>query len=222
VGFLQRLLGRSIAPEEPLLDLIREGGATFPRLIFTRNRRVMVSVARDRSAIRLHEQFREAPPEVLRALGRLYSSRSSRQREIARGVIRDFLDRSPPTPTRPRQRRRKDGDHELIARLTREFDRVNRDHFGARLPSIPIHLSGRMRRRNGHFCTDPLEIVISRRLCSEAVDGEAERTLRHEMIHLWQHERGKRPDHGADFRRWALILDIHPRATREVEWLDRC
>ncbi len=182
----------------------------------------MVSVARDRTAIRLHEQFREAPPEVLRAVGRLYSRGSSRKREVARGLISDFLEQSPPMPTRPRPRTRKAGDYESIARLAREFDRVNRDHFGARLPSIPIHLSGRMRRRNGHFSTDPLEIVISRRLCSEAADGETERTLRHEMIHLWQHECGNRPDHGADFRRWAVILGIHPRATREVEWLNRC
>jgi predicted SprT family Zn-dependent metalloprotease len=79
-----------------------------------------------------------------------------------------------------------------------------------------------MRRRNGHFSIEPLEIVISRRLCDAAADGEAERTLRHEMIHLWQHVQGDRPDHGAEFRRWAVRLDVHPRATRDVEWLDRC
>jgi hypothetical protein len=182
----------------------------------------MISVTRDRSALRLHEQFRDAPPEVLRAVGSLYSRGPRRQREAARGLIRDFLDRSPPAPVRPRTRRPRPGDQEPIGRLTREFERVNRDHFDSRLPQVPIFLSGRMRRRNGHFSTDPLEIVISRRLCSEAADGEAERTLRHEMIHLWQYEGGNRPDHGADFRRWAVILDIHPRATRQVEWLDRC
>jgi hypothetical protein len=222
VKFLQRLLGRHTSPEEPLLHLIGEGGVSFTRLIWTRNRRVMVSVARDRSAIRLHERFREAPPEVLRAIGRLYSRGSAREREVARGLVRDFLGQSPPAPTRPRPRRRIDGDCETIERLVREFDRVNREHFESRLPSVPIHLSGRMRRRNGHFSTDPLEIVISRRLCSDAVAGEAERTLRHEMIHLWQHACGNRPDHGAEFRRWAAILTVHPRATREVEWLDRC
>ena len=75
-----------------------------------------------------------------------------------------------------------------------------------------------MRRRNGHFCTHPLEIVISRRLCRKAEAGEAEKTLRHEMIHLWQHEQGHKPGHGRDFRRWAEKLGVHPRATRDVTW----
>src|SRR5690606_8265322 len=105
-----------------------------------------------------------------------------------------------------------------LQRLQGEFDRVNREFFGGRLPRVPLRLSGRMRRRNGHFCSDPLEIAISRTLCHAGAEGEAERTLRHEMIHLWQWMEGKKPGHGADFRRWARRLDIHPRATRTVVW----
>jgi len=65
---------------------------------------------------------------------------------------------------------------------------------------------------------NPVEIVISRSLCRNATTGEAEKTLRHEMIHLWQHEQGRTPGHGRDFRRWAERLGIHPRATRAVSW----
>ncbi len=83
---------------------------------------------------------------------------------------------------------------------------------------MPLFLSGRMRSRNGHFSSHPLEIVVSRRLCTHAEAGEAERTLRHEMIHLWQHVQGKKPDHGTEFRAWARRLDVHPRATRRVTW----
>ena len=86
------------------------------------------------------------------------------------------------------------------------------------LPEVPLFLSGAMRRRNGHFCSHPLEIVISRTLCTHAHPGEAEHTLRHEMIHLWQHASGKKPDHGEEFRAWARRLDVHPRATRRVSW----
>jgi len=75
-----------------------------------------------------------------------------------------------------------------------------------------------MRSRNGHFSRAPLEIVISRRLCEHAVPGEAEMTLRHEMIHLWQHVVGLKPDHGGTFRWWARRLDVHPRARRPVRW----
>jgi predicted SprT family Zn-dependent metalloprotease len=76
-----------------------------------------------------------------------------------------------------------------------------------------------MRRRNGHFSSDPLEIAIARSLCLEAMAGEAERTLRHEMIHLWQWKNGVKVGHGKEFRRWAERLEIHPRATRSVCWL---
>jgi hypothetical protein len=159
---------------------------------------------------------------VQHAIGRLYSRGSARERDRAREMIRAFLRHHPPAPPRPRKRRVDPADETHLVRLREHFQRVNQEHFDAALPTVPIHLSGRMRRRNGHFSSDPLEIVISRRLCMEAADGEAERTLRHEMIHLWQHGRGERPDHGSAFRRWACILDVHPRATRSVEWLDRC
>lgn len=95
---------------------------------------------------------------------------------------------------------------------------MNEAFFGGRLPDVPLRLSGRMRRRNGHFSAEPLEIAIARRLCEGAADGEAERTMRHEMIHLWQWVEGRKPGHGADFRRWARRLEIHPRATRTVCW----
>jgi predicted SprT family Zn-dependent metalloprotease len=77
-----------------------------------------------------------------------------------------------------------------------------------------------MKRRNGHFSARPLEIVLSRRLCTHGAPGEAEQTLRHEMIHLWQFVEGIPVDHGAAFRRMARKLDVHPRATRRVEWAD--
>ena len=109
-------------------------------------------------------------------------------------------------------------DRPHLERLQEEFDRVNAAFFAGALPRVPLYLSGRMRRRNGHFTADPLEIVISRRLCHHAEDGEAASTLRHEMIHLWQHEQGHKPGHGRDFRRWAEKLGVHPRATRDVSW----
>lgn len=103
-----------------------------------------------------------------------------------------------------------------------EFARVNRDFFADALPAVPLFLSGRMRRRNGHFVVDPPQIVIAGRLCTHALPGEAERTLRHEMIHLWQHASGQRVGHGRDFRVWAVRLEIVPRATREVCWREGC
>src|SRR5690606_2390887 len=96
--------------------------------------------------------------------------------------------------------------------------RINAAHFDSALPEVPIRLSGRMRRRNGHFSVSPLEIAISRSLFTHAAEGEAFHTLRHEMIHLWQWWSGSSLGHGPDFRRLARELDVHPRATRSVSW----
>jgi hypothetical protein len=222
-SLLQRLFGQT--PEEPLLAEVRAGGAAFRAVVFTRNRRTMVSVGDRGATLRLHECFRAAPPEVLRAVGRLLSRRAAAEREAAHSEVRDFLASAlrpaagPVTvPPAPRPRRRPAADRPQIARLQAEFDRVNAEFFGGALPRVHLALSGRMRRRNGHFSSAPLEIVISRTLCLDAADGEAEKTLRHEMIHLWQYVEGHKPGHGRDFRRWATRLGVHPRATRVVNF----
>jgi hypothetical protein len=210
--------------EARLLREVRKGGGRFRRVVLTNNRRVMISVARPGDVLRIHEVFGDAPSAVLVAVGRLYSSTSERTRSKAREEVRKFLaSRLPaarPKPRRATSRRTPASDRPLLDRLQKEFAAVNAAYFRGSLPKVPLRLSGRMRRRNGHFGTDPLEIAISRRLCLNAADGEAERTLRHEMIHLWQHVEGRKPGHGADFRRWARRLGIHPRATRTVCWTD--
>ena len=202
-----------------LLDEVGRGGARFERVVLTRNRRVMVSVGERGRVLRLHEGFREAPSDVLRAIGRLLSPGGrGLHRSAARDAVREYVARLPSRPTVARRRRPSAADHPFVERLQAEFDRVNAEHFDGELPRVPIYLSGRMRTRNGHFSVHPLEIVVSRRLCEHAEDGEAASTLRHEMIHLWQHHSGRRPDHGREFRQWARRLDVHPRATRKVGW----
>ena len=207
--------------EERVRQEVARGGARFERILFTRNRRVMASAADRGRTLRLHEVFRQAPADVLRALGENFSARRRATRQAARALIRSFLasapiEMPPARPRRPAPVRRSDLHH--LARLRACFDSVNAEYFGGALPRVEIRLSGRMSRRIGHFTSDPLEIVISRSLCTDAADGEAEATLRHEMIHLWQWCTGAKPGHGPDFRRWALRLGIHPRATREVCW----
>lgn len=159
-------------------------------------------------------------------MGTLFSRAPAAKRRHAREQVRIYLASIGPLvsataePVRRRRPSANPTDRPHLERLQAEFTAVNDAFFGARLPQVPIRLSGRMKRRNGHFMADPLEIAISRELCHRAVPGEAERTLRHEMIHLWQWAEGRKPGHGADFRRWAKRLDIHPRATRTVCWLE--
>ena len=202
-----------------ILAEVARGGAELPHLVFTQNRRVMISVGGRGRVLRLHASFRDAPVEVLRAIGVLLAG-PARARSAARELLAAFIRGVSAEPARRRARRIAPGDASHLRRLLVEFDRVNEEHFEGALPSVPIYLSGRMQRRNGHFCVDPLEIVVSRRLCEQAEDGEAEATLRHEMIHLWQHVTGAKPGHGLDFRRWARRLSVHPRALRQVAWRD--
>lgn len=218
-----KLFGRRHPPESPppaerrLLEEVARGGARFETVVFTRNRRVMVSVGERGRVLRLHQAFAGAAPEVWRAVGVLLSP-GRRGKAAARRMIGEFIRSIPAAPPVRRRRRIPEADRAPLERLQAEFDRVNAAHFEGALPRVPLYLSGRMRRRNGHFSVTPLEIVISRQLCDHAQDGEAASTLRHEMIHLWQHVQGQRPGHGADFRQWARRLDVHPRAVREVVW----
>jgi hypothetical protein len=203
-----------------VLAIVRAAGGSFRRVVFTQNRRVMASVAEGGTTLRLNVAFADAPEAVLGAVSVLFTTRDGRTRNKARETVRRFI-HAIPTPTTPparRQRRVHPGDVAHLARLQAEFDRVNAEMLEGSLPRVPLYLSGQMRRRNGHFSAHPLEIVISRRLCTHGEPGEAELTLRHEMVHLWQHATERPVDHGLDFRRMARRLDVHPRATRPVRW----
>ncbi len=206
-------------PPEHVRSLVRRAGLPVAEVVFTDNRRVMASLAGGGTTLRLHRSFASAPDAVLRALAPLFAGRSKRERERARAAVRAFLAEQPRTPPVASARSITAADRPHLERLRAEFDRINREQFGGELPAVPLFLSGRMRRRNGHFRVRPLEIVIARRLCTDALPGEAEHTLRHEMIHLWQHVGGHAMGHGAEFRRWARALDVHPRATRPVRWV---
>ena len=219
------------APRGPAVDgrtaaqtlaIAREVAPQLARVVYTRNRRVMASLVQRGATLRLNAAFAEAPEAVVQAVARLFTARDGRTRAKARGRVREFirsLPAPPPAERRgPRRRHVAPADLPLVARLQAEFDRVNAESFAGALPRVPLFLSTAMRRRNGHFCSSPLEIVISRPLLTHAVGGEAEATLRHEMIHLWQFASGKKPDHGREFRAWAKRLDVHPRATRPVRW----
>lgn len=184
----------------------------------------MASVGDAGRTLRLHEAFRDAPDDVLRSIGLALTGRGRPGAAEARERVRDFLQRSlpahPPTPRRRQAARPTSADRAHLERLRTEFDAVNTAHFADSLPHVPLRISGRMRSRNGHFSANPLEIAISRRLCEMGAAGEAECTLRHEMIHLHQYVSGRKPGHGKDFREWAERLGVPPRASRSVCWDD--
>ena len=94
---------------------------------------------------------------------------------------------------------------------------LNSRHFAGRLRKIEIRLSGRMRRKLGHYevreATRAPAIVISRRHLQRDGWTEVERTLLHEMVHQWQEESGHPVDHGVEFKTKSRELGARSRGT---------
>ena len=193
------------------------------RILTHTNRTVMISLTAGR-VLRLHRGYASAPDRVLRAIVRFLDPRVPRA--ARRGARREFLDfpveaHAPPPPRPPRLERPRPGDVLLLQRLGSAHERLNAEHFGGALGSIPIRLSGRMRTRLGELAVDlrtgrPTEIAISRRHIQRHPWPEVEHTLLHEMVHQWQAETGLAVDHRRTFRRKAAEVGIEPQARRRV------
>lgn len=214
-------------PESALLSqrLHALGLRGFARVVATENRAVMVSVGRG-AVLRVHRGYALAPDRVLAAVVRFVTPGTRRllrlaaQREILgfrpEGTGRD-------APARPRAAERlHPGDVARIARLTERFREFNAQCFDGALPELPIRLSSRMRSRLGHLALrhgtgEPYEITIGRRHLLRHGWEEVEHTLLHEMVHLWQHGKGLRVDHGPAFRRKAREVGIAPASSRDLD-----
>ena len=187
-----------------------------------RNRSVMVTLDRDRS-LRVHQGYAWAPDEVLAAIVRW--SRPGLPRRTRRDAQRLMLgfpvhDYVPRRPSRGSRERPVDGDDARLARLQLLHLELNDRWFDGALQPIAIRLSGRMRRKLGHYehgDDAAPAIVISRRHIRRDGWRLAERTLLHEMVHQWQAENGLPIDHGRWFRRKARAVGIEPRAVAGID-----
>ena len=188
------------------------------RVVTHTNRIVMVSLGA-RRVLRIHQGYAHAPDRVLRAIVRFLDS--GLPRAVRRMAEREFLEfpveRHAPARGPGRRERPRPGDLLLIHRLATAHERLNREHFGGGLGSMPIRLSSRMRTRLGELSVDlrtgrPIEIAISRRHIDRHAWAEVEHTLLHEMVHQWQAESGFPVDHGSSFRRKAQELGVLPGA----------
>jgi hypothetical protein len=186
------------------------------RVVFTRNRRTMVSVAS--GVLRVHEGFAVAPTDIHAAIAIFATSRNRAKRVAARDVIVTY-----PVPIRPATRRPAEqhpDDVPMAARLTTLHAQLNLEHFSGALAHLDIQVSRRLARRLGHYTPRSHtgigvgEIVISRRHVRRDGWPEAIHTLLHEMVHQWQDETGRPVDHGSGFRAKCRAVGIEPAATR--------
>ena len=205
-------------PEAMLATLRGAGLRGVDRVIFTRNRRTMVSLAG--GVLRLHEGFSTAPASVLTAIATFATSRNRVRRSEARQVIVSY-----PVPML-RARRRPPVQHPddlpMATRLTAIHAELNLIHFDGALASVEVQVSRRLARRLGHYTlradTGSVgEIVISRRHVRRDGWPEATHTLLHEMVHQWQDETGRPVDHGPGFRAKCREVGIRPAASRMIE-----
>ncbi|MFN0181337.1 MAG: SprT-like domain-containing protein [Gemmatimonadales bacterium] len=188
------------------------------------NRRVMISFDR-LGTLRIHRGYAFAPDRIIAALARWASPRHRLTRRDRRALARVFLEfpvHGHVPPVGPRRRRAEPaepGDSERLARLGALHLMLSARWFAAALAPIEIRLSGRMRRKLGHYEPraegTPL-IVISRRHLRHDGWSAVAGTLLHEMVHQWQDEAGLPVDHGSHFRRKAREVGITPRAMAMV------
>jgi SprT-like family len=211
---------RAALPRDPdaYLERLRDHGMRgVDRVIFTRNRRTMVSLMG--RVLRVHEGFAVAPPEVQVAIATFATSRNRAKRSSAREIIVTY-----PVPIRPAVKRPATShpdDAAMVARLTLLHAQLNLEHFEGALDALEIQVSRRTLRRLGHYTPRSHnggvgEIVISRRHIRRDGWPETIHTLLHEMVHQWQDETGRPVDHGAGFRAKCRAVGIEPAATRVV------
>ncbi len=207
----------AIDPDAFLATLRAHGLRGVDRVVFTRNRRTMVSLLR--GVLRVHEGFVSAPASVHQAIAIFATSRNRAKRSAARDVIVEW-----PVPIRAAARRpaaQHADDAPMAARLTMLHAQLNLEHFDGALDALEIQVSRRLARRLGHYTPRSHnggigEIVMSRRHVRRDGWPEAIHTLLHEMVHQWQDETGRPVDHGAGFRAKCRAVGIEPAATRMI------
>ncbi len=210
---------RAAATPDDLVARLRRFGVRVS-ITTHRNRRVMVSKSPD-AGLRVHEGYRNAPDEVIAAIARWARPFvRTRDRKAAAKIFLAFRvhgDRPPPVRRRPEPAQ--PGDAERLARTRELHAALNAEWFDGRLGPIEIVLSGRMRRKLGHYAPRssgaPLIALSRRHLARDGWVPFAE-TLLHEMVHQWQDESGLPVDHGPAFRAKARQVGIEPRAIATV------
>lgn len=204
------------APRDLVADLRALGVPASIPIVLHQNRRVMLSF-KPRSGLRVHAGYARAPDHVVAAIAtwaRPWVRRKIRQ-EAARVFLSFAVHPDGPPPRVRRPDRAEPGDEAHLARLQALHADLNARWFGGGLAPIPIEISGRMRRKLGHYEPRAIGtpvIAISRRHLRRDGWATVGATLLHEMVHQWQDQAGLPVDHGPGFRRKAREVGIEPRA----------
>ncbi|MBX9928249.1 MAG: SprT-like domain-containing protein [Gemmatimonadaceae bacterium] len=207
------------AREAFLAQLVALGLRGIDQLVLTRNRSTVVSVKG--GVLRVQQSLVAAGAEVHEAIVTFVMTRHRAARDAARRVLTGVP--LEPTAVRPRRRRAPSAreDAPVEAQLQVEHARFNRERFAGLLPTVPVRVSRRMRRRLGHYTPQgqdaPCEIAIAWRHLRRDPYSVVLDTLLHEMVHQWQDVTGGPVDHGPAFRAKAREVGVVPSAVRRAD-----
>jgi hypothetical protein len=216
---------RTESPSDPVLAALRASGSRIRRIRYRRNRTVLVSVSRDGVTLNTHECFRGAPARVVHAIATFVRApRRSAEYRRALDIIRTWEGAAEALERVRRERpRRSTRSSDDAASLRALFDAYNRDHFGGRLPRVPMRVSRRMTRALGTIAYGEdggvrkvREIVISADLLLPANAEVLRDTLLHEMAHGEAWLRHGHRGHGKIWRRIAERVGCVPRALTQT------
>lgn len=222
-------LGLAWSEAEVLRTLRRAGARRLDRIVFRSNRSTIWSLTQGGRVLNLHEGYRRAPSDVIRAFAVIarYASRpNAPYREACRTVqtwpgIDAALRRLRQARTRRSQATplvRCQGTAEEQLRMRKLYDRLNRTRFKDRLPKdIPLRISRRMRSRLGHMAPEgsrrrPVvaEIALNRTLFRRGNEEVLRETLLHEMAHVAAYLFDGESGHGEAWRAWAVRAGCEP------------
>jgi hypothetical protein len=224
---------------EAFLDELRALGATRTQAVrFRNNRSTYWSLTRRATVLNLHEAYRSAPDDLVRAFAILVMDggiRSARSRRAA--------DRVGSWPGVTEAVRRARAEHKRRATeangpglahccstpaqrayLRACYRYLNATRFEGRLPeNIPLRLSSRMSSALGHMLPEALddgtpyvaEIALNVDLMLEENASERFDTLLHEMAHAADYLLSGGRGHGASWRSWARRVGCAPSARHD-------
>ena len=90
--------------------------------------------------------------------------------------------------------------HAVEKRLKASFDHLNRFYFDNELKSVTFRLSKRMSSTYGHISPKKRLITISAPYMEKVDWKTLQKTLIHEMIHLWLYQKKKPWGHTKEFK----------------------
>jgi len=230
----------ALAPLDFLRELHRHGVRRVSRVAYRKNRNTIWSLTQRGTVLNVHEIFRLAPPEILRAFAVIANQGglSSRAAEAASRTISDWpvLNAAIEAARSEYDERRATASCDGVGSVThccatpaqRAYVRAlyayfNRTRCGSMLPeAIPVRLSKRMTSALGHMLPGEhggkryvVEIALNVDLLLAGNGAERVDTLLHEMAHAADYLLTGTKGHGKSWREWAARVGCAPEMTYE-------